>query len=227
MNNIIFDYCDDEILKELERIKQLSADIGNNFDYKQISLEDRKILDAFVKGNTTGIFKFESSDMKKILKTFVPEHFSDLVFINAMNRPGLIYHIPDIIQRRKTENYQNDFPGCELLLKETYGIPVYQEQIIQMIQTFTEYSPEESELLLNVMKSKKVGKLFTSKQEFVKRTAKKGFITQNQANDIFDILIPFAGYACTKFQITSYTIIAWWEMYLKVLYPKVFMNVNN
>ena len=171
--------------------------------------------------------KFENSDMKKILKTFVPEHFSDLVFINAMNRPGLIYHIPDIIKRRKTENYQNDFPGCELLLKETYGIPVYQEQIIQMIQTFTEYSPEESELLLKVMKSKKVGKLFTSKQEFVKRTAKKGFITENQANDIFDILIPFAGYACTKFQITSYTIIAWWEMYLKGHYPKVFMNVNN
>lgn len=227
MNDIIFDYCDDEILKELERIKQISAEIVNTFDYKQISLEDKKTLDAFVKGNTTGIFKFGSSDMKKILKTFVTEHFSDLVFINAMNRPGLIYHIPDVIKRRKAEYYRNDFPGCELLLKETYGIPVYQEQIIQMIQTFTEYSPEESELLLNVMKSKKVEKLFTSKQEFVKRTAKKGFITENQANDIFDILIPFAGYACTKFQITSYTIIAWWEMYLKVHYPKEFMNVNN
>lgn len=227
MNNIIFDYCDDEILKELERIKQLSADIGNNFDYKQISLEDRKTLDAFVKGNTTEIFKFESSDMKKILKTFVPEHFSDLVFINAMNRPGLIYHIPDIIQRRKTENYQNDFPGCEAVIKETYGIPVYQEQIIQMIQTFTDNSPEESELLLNVMKSKKIEKLITSKQAFVKSTTKKGFITEIQANDIFDILIPYAGYASNKLQITSYTIIAWWEMYLKVHYPKEFKNVNN
>ena len=222
MDYIILDFFDSCILKELERVKQISAEIGNNFDYKQISLEDKRTLDAFVKGNTTGIFKFESSDMKTILKAFVPEDFSDLVFINTMYHTGFIYHIADVIKRKKTENYRNDFPGCEVLLKETYGIPVYQEQITQMIQIFADYSPEEAVLLLHVMKSKKVEKLFISKQKFIKRTVYKGIIAENQANNIFDILVPFAGYACDKSQIISYTMIAWWKMYLKVHYQKNF-----
>jgi DNA polymerase-3 subunit alpha len=227
MNNIIFDYYDDAILKELEKIQQISTGIQKNFDYKQITLEDRETLNAFVKGKTSDIFKFSSSNMKRFLKAFLPEHFSDLIYINAMYRPGLIYHIPDVIKSKKTGHYRNDFPDCEVLLKETYGIPVYQEQITQMFQTFADYSPEEAELLLHVMKIKKVEVLLLNKQEFLKRTAHKRIITANQANDLFDILVPFAGYACNKSQIISYTIIAWLEMYLKVHYPKEFKNVNN
>ena len=154
----------------------------------KISLKDKTVIEAFAKGNTLGIFQFENPNIKDFLKAFVPEHFSDLVFVNAMNHPGLIYHIPDVIKSKKTKKIINDFSGCEFLLKETYGIPVYQNQITQMIQTLAKYSPEESELLLNVMKSKKVEKLIINKQEFAKRTSQKGFLTEIQANVIFEIL---------------------------------------
>ena len=215
-------------LKELTRLKQLSDEISKNtkedFDYKTIPLKDETTIEAFAKGSTTDVFQFESPGMKKILKQFKPETFSDLVLMNTMYRPGPMDYIPEMIERKESVRYRNDFPGCQELLNESYGLPVYQEQIMQIAQTLAGYSLGEADMFRRALVKKKPYVLMAKEKDFVERAVQKGR-TEEHAVEIFEILIPFASYAFNKSHAVSYTLMAWWEMYMKVHYPKEYKKV--
>ena len=215
-------------LKELTKLKQLSDEISKNtkedFDYKTIPLKDETTIEAFAKGSTTDVFQFESQGMKKILKQFKPETFSDLVLMNTMYRPGPMDYIPTIIETKEGCRNRDDFPGCQELLNESYGLPVYQEQIMQIAQILAGYSLGEADMFRRALVKKKLDVLMAKKKDFVERAVQKG-ITEEQAVEIFEILIPYAGYAFNKSHALSYTLLAWWEMYIKVHYPKEYKKV--
>ena len=218
-------------LKQLTKLKQLSDEIARNrkveFDYKTIPLEDESTIKAFSKGNTTDVFQFESPGMKKILKKFEPVGFSDLVLMNAMYRPGPMDYIPSIIEKQKGYRNRYDFPGCQELLNESYGLPIYQEQIMQIVQKLADYSLAEGDMFRRALGKKKVEVLLAKKAEFVERAAAKGIVNEKQAEEIFEILIPFAGYAFNKSHAVAYTLMAYWEMYIKVHYPREYKKVNK
>ena len=218
-------------LKQLTKLKQLSDEIAKNtkeiFDYKEIPLEDESTIEAFAKGSTTDVFQFESPGMKKILKQFKPETFSDLVLLNAMYRPGPMDYIPTIIETKEGCRNREDFPGCQELLNESYGLLVYQEQILQIAQILAGYSLGEADMFRRALGKKKIDVLMAKKKDFVDRAVQKGIVTERQAVEIFEILIPFAGYAFNKSHAFSYTLMAWWEMYIKVHYPKEYRKVIN
>ena len=217
-------------LKQLTKLKQLSDEIARNekveFDYKTIPLEDERTIKAFAKGNTADVFQFESRGMKKILKQFKPETFSDLVLMNTMYRPGPMDYIPIIIETKEGCRNREDFPGCQEILNESYGLPVYQEQIMLIAQTLARYSLGEADMFRRALAKKKLDVLMAKKKDFVERAVQKG-ITEEQAIEIFEILIPFTGYAFNKSHALSYTLMAWWEMYIKVHYPNEYKKVNK
>ena len=216
-------------LRQLTKIKQLSDEIAKStkksFDYKSIPLEDKRTIEAFAKGSTTDVFQFESPGMKKILKQANPECLSDLVLINALYRPGPMDYIPEMIERKESVRYRNDFPGCEEILQESYGLPVYQEQVMQIAQSIAGYSLGEADMFRRALGKKMPEVLMAKKKDFVERAVQKSIVTENQAIEIFDRLIPFAGYAFNKSHAVSYTLMAWWEMYMKVHYPKEYKKV--
>lgn len=218
-------------LKQLTKLKQLSDKIATNekveFDYKSIPLEDESTIEAFAKGSTTDVFQFESLGMKKILKQFKPETFSDLVLINALYRPGPMDYIPEMIERKESVRYRNDFPGCEEILQESYGLPVYQEQIMQIAQNIADYTLGAADMFRRALVKKKPDVLLNQKEDFVSGAVQKGIVTEKQAVEIFQILIPFAGYAFNKSHAVAYTLMAYWEMYIKVHYPKEYKKVNK
>ena len=216
-------------LKQLTKLKQLSDKIATNekveFDYKSIPLEDESTIEAFAKGSTTDVFQFESLGMKKILKQFKPETFSDLVLINALYRPGPMDYIPEMIERKESVRYRNDFPGCEEILQESYGLPVYQEQIMQIAQNIAGYTLGAADMFRRALGKKKIEVLLAKNAEFTERASAKGIVNEKQAEEIFEILIPFAGYAFNKSHAVSYTLMAYWEMYMKVHYPRIYKKV--
>ena len=218
-------------LKQLTKLKQLSDEIATNkkveFDYKSIPLEDESTIEAFAKGSTTDVFQFESPGMKKILKQFKPEVFSDLVLMNTMYRPGQMDYIPTIIETKEGCRNRYDFPGCRNILNESYGLPVYQEQIMQIAQTLAGYSLGEADMFRRALGKKKIEVLLAKKAEFIERAAAKGIVNEKQAEEIFEILIPFAGYAFNKSHAVAYTMMAYWEMYIKVHYPREYKKVNK
>ena len=163
--------------------------------------------------------------MKKILKKFEPVGFSDLVLMNAMYRPGAMDYIPAIIEIQKEYRNRYDFPGCQELLNESYGLPVYQEQIMQIVQKLADYSLAEGDRLRRALGKKKVEVLLAKKAEFIERAAAKGIVNDKQAEEIFEILIPYAGYAFNKSHAVAYTMMAYWEMYIKVHYPREYKKV--
>lgn|GEM_PF-4381995 len=218
-------------LKQLTKLKQLSDEIARNekveFDYKTIPLEDESTIKAFSKGSTTDVFQFESLGMKKILKQFKPKTFSDLVLMNTLYRPGPMDYIPEMIERKESARYRNDFPGCEEILQESYGLPVYQEQIMQIAQSLAGYSLGAADMFRRALGKKKIEVLLAKNAEFTERASAKGIVNEKQAEEIFEILIPFAGYAFNKSHAVSYTLMAYWEMYIKVHYPKEYKKVNK
>ena len=190
-----------------------------------ISLEDKETLEAFSKGQTTDVFQFEAPGMKKVLKQLKPDRFSDLVLMNALYRPGLFDYIPIVIENKTARNYRNEFPGCESILEETYGLPIYQEQIMQMVQNLAGYSLAEGDMFRRALTKKKVEVLFAKEAEFIERATGNGSVTEKQAEEIFEILIPFAGYAFNKSHAVAYTMMTYWEMYMKVHFPKEYKKV--
>lgn len=216
-------------LKQLTKLKLLSDEIATNekveFDYKSIPLEDESTIEAFAKGSTTDVFQFESSGMKKILKQFKPEVFSDLVLMNTMYRPGPMDYIPTIIETKEGCRNRYDFPGCRNILNESYGLPVYQEQIMQIAQNIAGYTLGAADMFRRALGKKKPDVLMNRKEDFVSGAVQKGIVTEKQAVEIFEILIPFAGYAFNKSHALSYTLMAWWEMYMKVHYPREYKKV--
>ncbi len=190
---------------------------------KDINIEDKKTFTLLKKGQTTGVFQLESSGMKKYLKQLRPDRFEDIIAMVALYRPGPMQFIPDFIagkHGKKTITYDN--PKLEPILKETYGIAVYQEQIMEIAKSLAGFTYGEADVLRKAV-GKKIKELLDQQKEKLIEGMTKSGISSMIAKKIWDSIEPFASYGFNKSHATCYALIAFQTAYFKANYPTEFM----
>ncbi|MBK8485584.1 MAG: DNA polymerase III subunit alpha [Saprospiraceae bacterium] len=200
---------------------------------EDIPLDDIQTLELFQKGQTIGLFQFESEGMRSNLKNLKPSDIEDIIAMNALFRPGPMAFIDEFISRKnKKLPVEYPHPWLEEILKPTYGIMVYQEQIMQAAQIMADYSLGEADVLRRAMGKKKKEEMDKQSSLFVERASKKG-IDDKKAQEIFDVMAKFAAYGFNRSHAAAYSILAFQTAYLKAHYPAEFMaavltaNKNN
>lgn len=207
----------DESVKNVKKYKGIDIDINN------IDLNDKKTLELFSRGETIGVFQFESRGMRDNLRSLKPDKFTDLIAMNALYRPGPMKYIPSYINRRHgTEKISFDIPGVEKYLKETYGITVYQEQVMILSQELAGFSKGEADTLRKAMGKKKRAIIDTLKPKFIDG-CKVNKIPKDKAEKIWRDWEDFAEYAFNKSHSTCYAFLATQSAYLKAHYPHEFL----
>ena len=194
--------------------------------FDQIPLDDKHTFDLLKTSNTTGVFQLESRGMKDMLKQARPDCFEDIIALVALYRPGPMDLIPDFCRRKhgqQTVTYPH--PATESILKETYGIAVYQEQVMQIAQVVAGYSLGGADLLRRAMGKKKVEEMDAQRQTFIDG-ALKHQLNQKQATDLFDLLEKFAGYGFNKSHAAAYAMIAYQTAFLKAHHASAFIAAS-
>ena len=217
-------------LRNLTVINKTIEMIYNNhqklIDINTIDLSDQKVYELFASGNTIGIFQFESRGMRDYLKKLNPSCIEDLIAMNSLYRPGPMANIPEFLERKnniKTIEYLH--PDLEPILKETYGIIVYQEQVMQIGSVIGGFTLAQSDEMRKAMGKKKKDLMATFKIDFIKGAEEKG-LSQDLAIEIFDLLAKFAEYGFNKSHSAAYSVIAYQTAWLKTHYPSEFMASN-
>jgi DNA polymerase-3 subunit alpha len=192
---------------------------------EELPLDDPATYEIFSKALTSGIFQFESSGMRDILRRYHPTRIEDLTALNALYRPGPLQGgmVDDFIDRkhgRKAVAY--DLPELKALLEETYGVIVYQEQVMQISNVLAGYSLGEADILRRAMGKKKAEEMAAQRQRFIKGALERGF-PQRKIEKIFDLMEQFAGYGFNKSHSAAYAYLAFVTAYLKAHYPVDFM----
>src|SRR6056297_4302396 len=214
-------------LKTLSIIKDAVENIkesrGIEVDIENITLEDNETFVLYSRGETTALFQFESPGMKKNLRTLKPNRFEDLIAMNALYRPGPMDYIPSFIKRKHgKEKIEYDLPEMEEYLKETYGITVYQEQVMLLSQKLAGFSKGDADVLRKAMGKKIFAVLQKMKPQFLEGAAANGHPTE-VLEKIWKDWEAFAAYAFNKSHSTCYAYIAYQTAYLKAHYPAEYM----
>lgn len=209
------------IIKEaLENIKQTT---GEDVDISTISLEDPKTYELYSQGKTTGTFQFESAGMQKYLKELQPSKFEDLIAMNALYRPGPMDYIPSFVARKHgREEIAYDIPIMERYLNDTYGITVYQEQVMLLSRLLADFTRGQSDELRKAMGKKLIDKMNALKEKFLAGGKKNGH-AEKTLNKIWADWEKFASYAFNKSHATCYSWIAYQTAWLKANYPSEYM----
>jgi DNA polymerase-3 subunit alpha len=195
----------------------------NSIDLSEIPNDDTKTFELFQRGDTTGVFQFESAGMKRYMKELKPTEFMDLVAMNALYRPGPMAEIPRFIEgKNHASSVQYLHKSLEPILHDTYGVMVYQEQIIQLLQLVAGYTPGEADLVRKAIGKKKRDIMKAEEPRFIEGCKKQG-LSGTQAKQLWDQIQPFADYSFNKAHATCYSQIAYWTAYLKAHYPAAFM----
>jgi DNA polymerase III subunit alpha len=192
-------------------------------DIKTIPLDDEDTFSMLSQGETTGVFQLESEGMRNVLKRLKPTNFEDIVAVNALYRPGPMENIPMFIDRkhgRETISYPHE--DLKAILENTYGIIVYQEQIMQIASTMAGFSLGEADLLRRAVGKKKKEILDKERQHFIDGAMKKGY-EASVANEVYDLIVKFANYGFNRSHAVAYSFIAYQLAYLKAKYPVYFM----
>ena len=186
-------------------------------------LEDPKTYQLFQRGETVGVFQFESPGMQKYMKQLKPTNIEDLIAMNALYRPGPMDYIPSFIDRKHGKE-KVDYPHewLEPILKPSYGIMVYQEQIMQTAQIVAGYSLGQADLLRRAMGKKKLEEMQRQRVIFRKGAMEKG-VDEKKADEIFDIMEKFAAYGFNRSHSAAYSVVAFQTAYLKANYPAEYM----
>jgi DNA polymerase-3 subunit alpha len=193
-------------------------------DIDRIPLEDRSTYDLLNKGNTVGVFQLESGGMRDLCRKFQISSVEHITALVALYRPGPMDLIPDFIKRRHGEvAIEYPHPLLEPIARETYGILIYQEQVMQATQRLAGFTLGSADLLRRAMGKKKVEEMQKQRQIFVKGCKEKNDIPEKKANEIFDLLEKFAGYGFNKSHAAAYALVAYQTAYLKANYPVEFL----
>ena len=200
-------------------IKQVT---GEDIDVAKLPLDDAPAYKVFASGNTTAVFQFESTGMKKMLVEAKPKQFEEIIAFVALYRPGPMDLIPDFIHRMHGERFEYLHPLLEPVLAPTYGIMVYQEQVMQAAQVCGGYSLGGADLLRRAMGKKKVEEMVAQRAMFVKGAAEKN-IDEAKANEIFDYMEKFAGYGFNKSHAAAYALVAYHTAWLKAHHCSSYM----
>jgi DNA polymerase-3 subunit alpha len=204
-------------------VKIVKAKYGIILDPDNFPLDDKKTFELFQNGETVGIFQYESAGMQKHLKDLKPTVFDDLIAMNALYRPGPMEYIPSFIRRKHgDEKIVYDFPEMEEYLKDTYGITVYQEQVMLLSQKLGDFTKGEADILRKAMGKKQKDVLDKMKPKFLNNAKNKGLNT-NKIEKIWKDWEAFASYAFNKSHSTCYAWIAYQTAYLKANYPAEYM----
>ena len=206
-----------------DAISNIRISKGIELDIEKIPFDDPLTYELFSLGKTTGVFQFESDGMKKYLRELNPNRIEDLIAMNALYRPGPMEYIPKFINRKHgREKIEYDLPAMEKYLKDTYGITVYQEQVMLLSQELAGFSKGEADSLRKAM-GKKIEELMnTLKPKFFEGCKKNG-IREETVNKIWKDWEAFANYAFNKSHSTCYAYVAYRQAYLKAHYPAEFM----
>lgn len=206
-----------------DALAMIKANHGIAIDIDRIPLNDKKTLELYQRGETTGTFQFESTGMQKSLRELKPDKFEDLIAMNALYRPGPMDYIPLYIKRKHgKEQIVYDLPGTEEILEETYGVTVYQEQVMLLSQRLAGFTKGDADVLRKAMGKKQKAVLDNMKEKFFEGAIKKGH-PQDKIEKIWNDWLAFAEYAFNKSHSTCYAYLAFQTAYLKAHYPAEYM----
>ncbi|TXD82581.1 DNA polymerase III subunit alpha [Subsaximicrobium wynnwilliamsii] len=209
------------LIKDTVKIVKAKHDIL--LDPDSFPLDDEKTYELFQKGETVGVFQYESPGMQKHLKDLKPTVFEDLIAMNALYRPGPMEYIPSFVRRKHgDEEIAYDLPAMEEYLQETYGITVYQEQVMLLSQKLAGFTKGEADVLRKAMGKKQIAVLDKMKPQFIEQAAAKGH-DADKLEKIWKDWEAFASYAFNKSHSTCYAWIAYQTAYLKAHYPAEYM----
>ena len=214
-------------IKNLNTISNIIKDInsfGINIDINNIDLNDKRTLSLFKNAYTTGIFQFESSGMKSFLKTLECDSFNTLVDAIALYRPGPREMIPEYINRKKGKTKITYLiPELEPILKSTYGIIIYQEQVLEILRTIGGYSYAEADVIRRAMSKKKESIILEHKNKFISGVVSKGY-SEKIGEELYNLIIKFSSYGFNKSHSVVYSVLAFQMAYLKINYTIFFMR---
>jgi DNA polymerase-3 subunit alpha len=196
-----------------------------DFDLARLPLNDKPSYDLLTKAKTVAIFQLESRGMQGMLKDARPDRFEDIIALVALYRPGPMDLIPDFCKRKHGEKFDYPDPRTEGILSETYGIMVYQEQVMQMAQIIGGYSLGGADMLRRAMGKKKAEEMAEHREIFRKGAGERG-LTPEKADEIFDLMEKFAGYGFNKSHAAAYALLSYHTAYLKVHHTAAFMAAN-
>ena len=221
-----FDFLGLKTLTVINNTQKLIKKIDKDFDIENISFEDQKVFDLLSSGKTVGLFQVESAGMREALLQMKPNHIEDIIALVALYRPGPMANIPiynDCKHGRQKPDYLH--PLLEDILKPTYGVIIYQEQVMQIAQKLSGFTAGEADLLRRAMGKKKRAELEKQKQGFIAGALKNG-IAKDVAASIFLKIEPFAEYGFNKSHAAAYAIISYQTAFLKTYYPKEFIAAS-
>ncbi len=221
-----FDFLGLKTLTVINNTQKLVNKSDKNFDIENISYEDQKVFDLLSSGNTVGLFQVESAGMREALVQMKPNHIEDIIALVALYRPGPMSNIPtynDCKHGKQTPDYLH--PLLEDILKPTYGVIIYQEQVMQIAQKLSGFTAGQADLLRRAMGKKKRAELEKQKQGFIAGALKNG-IAKDVAAGIFLKIEPFAEYGFNKSHAAAYAIISYQTAFLKTYYPKEFIAAS-
>ncbi|RKY23256.1 MAG: DNA polymerase III subunit alpha [Planctomycetota bacterium] len=217
------DFLGLKTLSVLKRAVELVRDIhGKDVDLEKIPLDEPEVLQIFSSGKTKGIFQFESGGMQDLLMKMKPDRIEDLIAANALFRPGPMILIGDYVDRKHGAKWQLPHPIMAEILDETYGIMVYQEQVMRICNRLGDIPLRQAYALIKAISKKKARTIGREKERFIAGCVAKG-LTKHQAEQIFELIERFAGYGFNKSHSTRYAIIAYQTAYLKVHWPVEYM----
>ena len=209
-------------IESIERDKKIKINIDN------IDLNDKKIYDEFSKSNTIGIFQFESDGMKNFLRKLKPSCFDDLIAALALFRPGPMQNIDTYIKRKNgKEKIDCYHESLKSILESTYGIIVYQEQIMQILNVMGNYSYADADIIRKAISKKKLDIIESEEKNFINRSVSNGY-NYELAKKIYDLIVKFANYGFNKSHSVAYSLVGYQMMYLSVYYKEHFIiNLLN
>lgn len=218
-----FDFLGLKTLTVLEKAVEFIAQSGTHVDLAHIPIDDAKSYEMLTRGETVGVFQLESQGMRKALIGMKPDRFEDIIALVALYRPGPMDNIPTYNARKHGEEVPDYYhEKIEGVLKETYGVIIYQEQVMQIAQILSGYSLGEADLLRRAMGKKIASEMEAQRVRFVDGAVERG-IKKGEANVIFDLLAKFANYGFNKSHAAAYALVSYQTAYLRCNYPVEFL----
>ncbi len=212
------------IISHAEKYLHLGKLVPDDFNIENIPLDDKKVYQLYSSGEMAGVFQCESSGMCRLMKQLQPDRFSDIIALMALYRPGPIEagSVDSYIKRKHGEQ-AIDYPHecTKSVLEETYGVFIYQEQIMQVARSLAGYSLAEADLLRRAMGKKKEEEMAAQQDRFVKGSSEK--LAKDKATELFTAIQSFAGYGFNKSHATAYALLSYRTAYLKTHYPAIFL----
>jgi DNA polymerase-3 subunit alpha len=221
-----FDFLGLKTLSVLKKVVELVAERGVKVDLQSVPIDDAPTYEMIGRADSTGVFQLESSGMRDVLRRMRPDRFEDIIALVALYRPGPMANIPSYILRKHgAEPVDYMHPKLEPVLKETFGIMIYQEQVQQAAQVLAGYTLGGADLLRRAMGKKIQSEMDAQRETFVDGSVANG-VDQEKASSIFDTIAAFAGYGFNKSHAAAYALVAYHTAYMKANYPVEFLAAS-